>query len=331
MKKNSLLLLFPAFLLITGCTTSSNENKQCSHYDANRDHRCDTCGVETSVHEDSDNNHKCDFCGQILTGHRDTNSDGSCDMCGINIPLPKEEEKNTIDYKYENLGSFDEYSDISGGGSYSDWFDEVNAGRFLAENNTYSFNFTSNYTADSSFTVVSLFENHATVRRDELTESKFYLDTHTAGDTVLIITNALGDIVYRKVVRIRPSYTPETILNVMYLADYYRTYREYENYTGKWVFSMLENTPEAPSVVSGSDDYDEATCSFNLEYDSFSEFNDLYYFICKDSVNSSPYTNVSTVAVSRTGDAMYLYYLSGTEEHLLSILYNIDIDYVYSK
>lgn len=241
---------------------------------------------------------------------------------------PKEGE---ISNKYENLGQYSQYKTVQKGGSYSGYFTEVSCGRFLAVNTSYEFYFTSAYSVDPTYVVESLFESHATVRYDDNNKNKFYLDTHTAGDTVLIIRNAINEICYTQVIRIRPAYTDVTVLDIMYQADYYRTIKAYEGYTGKWIYSLLEDNQEHNSVVSGSDDYDSATCKFGLRYDSYSPYTDLYYFVATNLNSTSPYTTVSTVAVSRCGDTMYIYTLSGEDEHLLTILYNIDVQYVYDQ
>ena len=241
---------------------------------------------------------------------------------------PKEGE---ISNKYENLGQYPQYKTVQKGGSYSGYFIEVSCGRFLAVNSSYDFYFSSSYSSDPSFEVESLFESHATVRFDENNKNKFFLDTHTAGDTVLIIRNAINEICYTQVIRIRPAYTDITVLDIMYQADYYRTIKAYEGYTGKWVYSMLDDSEEHNSVISGSDDYDSATCKFGLRYDSYSELTDLYYFVTTNLDSTSPYTTISTVSISRCGDTMYIYTLSGVDEHLLTILYNVDVQYVYDQ
>lgn len=50
------------------CSICGYEAK-CGHNDANKDHKCDTCGKELSQCADNDKNHRCDTCGKELSVH----------------------------------------------------------------------------------------------------------------------------------------------------------------------------------------------------------------------------------------------------------------------
>ena len=50
------------------CSICGYEAK-CGHNDANKDHKCDTCGKELSQCADTNNDHKCDICGKELSVH----------------------------------------------------------------------------------------------------------------------------------------------------------------------------------------------------------------------------------------------------------------------
>ena len=63
------------------CSICGYEAK-CGHNDANKDHKCDTCGKELSQCADTNNDHKCDICGKTLSQCADNDKDHKCDICG---------------------------------------------------------------------------------------------------------------------------------------------------------------------------------------------------------------------------------------------------------
>ena len=87
-----------ALLLILALTMSlmlfACGGKTCtSHVDANKDTKCDNCGIAvactTCVDENKDA--KCDVCGKdvekVCTSHVDTDpKDAKCDVCGAAVP-----------------------------------------------------------------------------------------------------------------------------------------------------------------------------------------------------------------------------------------------------
>ena len=89
------------------------ESTVCTHVDADKNHKCDTCGATLTTCTDTDKNHKCDACGANVGTHADSANDGDhvCDYgCGATLTSCNDANKNhecdecgaIMSHSYEN-------------------------------------------------------------------------------------------------------------------------------------------------------------------------------------------------------------------------------------
>lgn len=238
----------------------------------------------------------------------------------------KDPHYGDLTYRYEDLKVDEEFAR---GGSYGGYFTEVNTDRFLCTNSEYTFTFESSYKKDTSFTVYSSDKSHVTVKMTKT--KKFYLQTHSAGDSIIEIENALGELVYRKVVRVRPSLDEKDVLATVSKAEYFATIPELVGQIGNWKFAVTKEGSKYEGVVNGGDDYDaNVKCSFTLEFEDYYKDQDYYCYLAKDAESTSRDTVIEAICFSRAGDLAYVY-TTAKESSLLSISYNSDISYIYEK
>lgn len=74
--------LFVCLLVLLMVTAFAACSKECNHADADKDHKCDSCGEVLTECADTDADHKCDVCGKELSQCADTDKDHKCDTCG---------------------------------------------------------------------------------------------------------------------------------------------------------------------------------------------------------------------------------------------------------
>lgn len=254
-------------------------------------------------------------------------------LTGCNNPQTPTVEEHDLTYKYEDLASDPDYEEISEHCSLGGWFLEINTGRCLATDSRYDFVFTSTTSGDSSFTVKSSHPEHAEVEMKEKS-STFYLNTKTAGDTILSVYNADGYLCYRHIVRVRPGLDEEDILSVAFAADHFETLPEAFVFTGFWKYTLLDNDA-GQSIISGSDEMEgQFQASFELEFDEYVPGTELYCFDCVNEKDYTANTYISGIAFSKVCDVAYIYYAANAavkEEHLLTIVYNSDVEYIYKN
>jgi len=262
----------------------------------------------------------------------------SCNKGTNSGPIPSGVVIPDIGERYEGLTpDMDGCSEISSSGVSSEGFlTEILSDRFLGEDKSYVCYFESSL-ADKSLRVVSTNEGHATIEQSESKKSKFTINTHSAGDTVLKIYNADDELVFRKIVRVRPVYSSKTILNCLYNAEYYRTLKDYEDYIGSWRCSFYEGDEGAECALKGSDDADtNVNLTASLSFKEYYSPTDCYIFDATVLTSNTKNTSLVYVCVTAQGDLAYLYYPTTNnegvmEEHLLTFLYNNDISYIYES
>ena len=67
-----------------GCNkkdTVTDPGTRKAHADANKDHKCDSCGTAQGTHAAASGKHTCDYCGKAVTTCADGNKDHKCDVC----------------------------------------------------------------------------------------------------------------------------------------------------------------------------------------------------------------------------------------------------------
>lgn len=231
---------------------------------------------------------------------------------------------------------------VEGAPSSTGFLTEIQSDRFVGENETYECYFES-YSADKTIRVVADHRYsekgvvHATVEMDPVNKSKFVIKTLTAGDFVLKIYNSEDCLVFRKIVRVRPTYSETEILEVLCDAEYYKTIEAYEQYIGAWKCAFYQGNNGVELALSGGDDADR-----NVKITAALTYSDYYAptgcYIFNTTVLTSNTRNTSLIyfTVSAQGDLGYLYYpvtndKGQVEEHLLTFLYNTNISYVYES
>lgn len=217
--------------------------------------------------------------------------------------------------------SLPEEDQIQKGGSYSGYFIELAMNRRFAENTEYEFRFESNCSAGKAFRVKSSREESVTVVGDTTKSSSFKLACHEAGDSVITIYNAQDVLVYRHVLMVRKAYTQETIGKAMYDVDYFKSW----SYMGEWKITITDPNAPFAGVLRGGDDFEQnIETEFTLNYEGYYSSVDCYSFSVNTTKTNSE-THLTYLNVTRCCDTMYLYYLTGGEEHLLAIFYPNDI------
>ena len=77
---------------------------ECDHADANKDHKCDTCGKVLTECADANKDHNCDICGKKLTDHTGGKATckekATCSICG-------QKYGNLADHTYKTTWSSD--------------------------------------------------------------------------------------------------------------------------------------------------------------------------------------------------------------------------------
>ncbi|MCQ3034697.1 MAG: hypothetical protein MJ248_00480 [Bacilli bacterium] len=295
MKKSNLILITLCSFLLVGCNNSGNNTNTGTDTDTNTD---------TTIPED-------------------------------NLP--------DIGERYEGLTEKTSgCSEICEGGTPSSegFLTEISSDRFLGENTDYECYFDSAST-NKTIRVEADHRNtkdgtvHAEIERIEGSNRKFIIHTKVAGDFVLKIYNYNDEIVFRKIVRVRPTYSETEILKVLCNAEYYKTLTAYENYIGKWKCAFYEGDNGVECALTGGDDADRnVKLTASLEYDTYYAPTGCYIFNTTVLTTNTQNTSLVYVTVSAQGDLAYLYYPTTNdkgemEEHLLTFLYNVDISYVY--
>ncbi len=252
----------------------------------------------------------------------------ACPNEPVTPPVIEDEEKG-IGYRYEDLASDPDYLAINENCTLGGFFTDIEVGRFCATNTSYDMKITSKLVGNASFRVTSSDETHLTVEHKEDDTTGFTIHAHTAGDSILTVYNAIDAIIYRSIVRVRPKYTPESVLDLMYNTDSYDAMGGWETIFGKTKFTLTSNDEKASGVIQGIDDSGaNFTNTFDLTYAKHNELLDVYAFTTSNVDTNSPDTRVIEIDVATAGDVMYVYYNSG---HILAILNNCEVSYVFDS
>lgn len=237
-----------------------------------------------------------------------------------------------IQERYEGLTeSTPGCSEIISGGSASGYLIELISDRFVGENERYDCTFESNL-ADKTIRVESSDESHATIERVEDSNSKFYIVTHKAGDFVLKIYDADDVLCFRKIVRVRPTYSETDILKVITYAEYFKSIPEFAGYLGDWSASFYKGDKGTECVMKGGDDFEQKVqVTFQLEFVEYWAPTGCYIFNAKTLSSNAQSTTITEICISAQADVAYTYYETGGESHLLNMLYNTDVSYIYAQ
>ncbi len=106
----ALALACSAMFVFASC---DDEPVACTHADADKDHKCDSCGedfTETCIeHVDENADGKCDYCEadvevEAECEHVDNNKDAKCDKCGEAVACETCVDENPLDAKCDVCG-----------------------------------------------------------------------------------------------------------------------------------------------------------------------------------------------------------------------------------
>lgn len=204
---------------------------------------------------------------------------------------------------------------------------DVAVNRFLANDSEYVATFKCN-AIDPTMTFKSSRPDSVTIEKSTASAESFIIVTHNPGDSILQIYDYQEILVYRNVIRVRQSYSPEDIKQVIYDYDIYKGTKMAGNH--RMVFNSAD-----PFVgqLSGSDDFESGlNITFTATYSEYLVSWDMYLYtleVTENETNSS--TILSSMCVSRTGDQIILYYKSSpaSEERLLNIFFPAKLEYLH--
>jgi len=226
--------------------------------------------------------------------------------CGKNDPSPTPEEK-----KYPEI-EFDDKDFVRKGGTYSDWFTELDGGRVLTYGRDYNFAFSSNHATDKSYTVTSSNPLVAEVKRIEGDNKNFTLNALAWGDTIMTIEDADGMLVYRNNVRVRKAVAVENIGQALYDIDAFTTPVEIQRFYGVYTCTITDISPIG-GILRGHDDYETSTVTYTytLEYEEYISEIDCYAFKVTTISTTSQITTLSYFDITRALDCIYIYETTG--------------------
>ncbi|MGM9873485.1 MAG: hypothetical protein ACI31G_01005 [Bacilli bacterium] len=204
---------------------------------------------------------------------------------------------------------------------------DVAVNRLLANDTQYEATFKCN-SINPEMTFKSSRPQSVTIAKSTSSAESFIIETHNPGDSILQIYDYEGILVYRNVVRVRQSYTPEQITQAIYDYDIYKGTKMAGNH--RMTFTSV--TPFA-GLFTGSDDFESGmNISFEATYNTYIDAWDMYEFTIEITNNeSNSQTILSSLCVTTTADQILLYYKSSgvSEEHLLNIFFPAALEYLH--
>ena len=201
---------------------------------------------------------------------------------------------------------FDEADYICDSGSYGGFFLDVNVGRYLGNDTTYEFSYTSNYTADLSFSILISKPNLASY---EMTGQKTFdlKIAHGVGDFLLELEDAQGILVYRNVIKVRKSYSIDEAPKKLFSVDKYQTPAGYGSYAGDWRLSFTSASPLVASFAGGDELEQNVSISFSAKFSKYESAIDCYRYNVTTISTNATQTTVAFIRVARCLDTIYVY------------------------
>lgn len=223
-----------------------------------------------------------------------------------NPVIPNEEDTTPIIIPTVDWDSKDY---ICKGGSYGEYFSDVNVERMLCVGTSYLFSFESSHSADKSYTVKV--SNPSVAEVSVINIKKFNLVCKSAGDIILTIENADEILVYRNIVRIRDPIATDKMNDYLKSVERFEVPKEFAAYFGEYKlsFDYLDEFGGAfAGTLKGSDDYDSNIfIIFTLEYEMFLDDRDCYSYKLTQIYTETYNTFIGYLNISRAGDWLYLY------------------------
>lgn len=205
---------------------------------------------------------------------------------------------------------WDDKDFVAKGGNYGGFFTEINIGRQLCSDSSYTFLFQSSLAGRKDFTVKVSNPDLAEAVKDGLNHG-FSLNTKAVGDFILTIENADEILVYRNIVRVRKAIALDEMDDYLQNVDKFVSPAEYEKYYGSYRLAFILDKTVSDKVtgtLKGSDDYDQnVNIVFTYEYEMFLEDRDCYSYKLTTIYQGTDLTYIEYFNITRCGDWMYVY------------------------
>lgn len=176
------------------------------------------------------------------------------------------------------------------------------------------------------------------IKESVSTDGRFTLVTKNAGDAILEIFDSNEMLVYRNIVRVRDSIgdTEQEISEYLFSVDKFSSiFTDFMLANYELTFLSPKTANEDPTgYLTGYDDFDTAGGEHNFHYHEDEEYRydssrDCYWFLIDVDSTTSTQTTLYSFSISRTGDKLMVYYLSGNEGRLLTIMAPDNLLYLY--
>lgn len=238
------------------------------------------------------------------------------------IDKPSEDPKDEEVTELVTLTT-DYVKDGNGGG----YMIELDFGRTFAENSSFDCTFNVK-NADKTLRITSSREESLTIEQTSLAKNAFTLKTHKPGDSIIKIYDIDGVLVYRNVVKVRKAYDEVGVIEAMYNNDIYEGLKALGNYR-----LTINSKDSLQGTLRGSDDVEsDLQITFSGVYTTYVSEWDMYrYELTTEKQNEESQTRITSLTVSRTGDCINIYYLTGGKEHLLNQFFPLETAEEYNE
>lgn len=205
-------------------------------------------------------------------------------------------------------------------GSYTGCLEDVVIlNKFLGDNSRYEFTYNAP-NGDTNLQVKSSRENVLTIEKTNSATNSYAMVTHVPGDTVLTIYDSEDYLFFRKVIRVRKAFSPETIKEQAYEND---IYTGFVGFGGSYRLTCIEDESSFRWQLTGKDEVETGGMNivFDCTYLSYYEPWDMYVFqTTMVSEHDGNKTDILFLYISRTADLLNLYYdAGGGQEALLNV------------
>lgn len=269
-------------------------------------------------------------CGETTS----SSSDDSSSLSTETIVTTSDNVTSSLDSSTSEELSVNTICDGTPGGRLLD----IDVNSFVTSNSQYNCSFSMDSTNPSLTFRVSN-SNIISINVETSINGQFVLITKNAGDAVLEIFDSNEMLVYRNIVRVRDSIgdTEEEISEYLYSVDkFVSIYDSLMQGHYELTFLSAKTEIEDPTgFLEGYDDYDTAGSEYNFTYSAdetlpYDSSRDCYWFNITTTSTTSSSTTLYSFSISRAGDMLMVYYLTGGEGVLLTMLVREDLLYLHT-
>ncbi|MCQ2772149.1 MAG: hypothetical protein MJ238_02585 [Bacilli bacterium] len=199
-------------------------------------------------------------------------------------------------------------------GSVGESLIEINTGKHLSTDSSYSCTFDPTNNVDKSYTLKSKYENVATV--EQKADGKFIINTHEVGDTLITAYDADEMLLMRYIVHVRPALSVEQVQKHVY-----KNIDSWEGLFYECSMTFLSSDPLS-GVAEGEDEFESTEAYFTAEFDEKVKLYDFYYYrfiVSTDMEKSKTKRTFTILDISEQGDECHLYYSESQGENIFDI------------